>query len=133
MGNQNNADAFRSFQLQHGFQHFFSSARVKHGGRLIEHNDLRLHRKGSGNSNALFLSAGQVIRRFQAIGLHMYCGKGILYSLPYFIGRKTDVLRTESNVLFHHRCYNLIIGILEDHPHFSSDGENVLLLPTVHP
>ena len=62
----------------------------------------------------------------------MHCGEGVVYPPPDFVGRKPDIFRTETDILFHNGRNNLIIRILKDHSHFSSDRENVLLLPTVH-
>ena len=62
----------------------------------------------------------------------MHSEEGVVYPLPDFISGKPDIFRPEADILFHNGRNNLIIRILKDHSHFSSDRENVLLLPTVH-
>src|SRR5690606_6925079 len=47
-------------ELHHGVENFADHLRVKRGRRLVEQDQLRVHRKCAGNGNALLLATGEL-------------------------------------------------------------------------
>ena len=66
MGNEHNGCAVQIVQAANEFEHFPASCRIQSRRRLIEHQNLRLHRHNASQRDAAFLSAGQLKRRFVA-------------------------------------------------------------------
>ena len=63
---------------------------------------------------------------------HTHCLKAFFYPLPDLICGDSDVLGSESHVLFDNLRYDLIIRILENHACLSADLPEVFLIAGIH-
>ena len=91
--------------------------RVKPGGRLVEHQDGRLHRQHRCQRDAFFLAGAQMMRDALGHVPHVDCLQGRGHALPHLGGTQSLIDRPERNVVEHSRREKLIVGILEDQPH----------------
>ena len=73
-----------------------------------------------------------MIRGFLTIFIHTDCPETFLDSFPDFLRRHTEVLRPESDVLFHNLPDNLVIRILENHPRFLTDFPQIIVIGRIH-
>ena len=99
----------------------FAPARVQHGGRLVEHEHARLHRKHAGYCNALLLAARKRggLLALEAHKAHL--GEGVRHALAELLRRHAQVFRAEGDIVFDEACYQLVVGILEDHADRAAD------------
>ena len=62
--NDDDADALFPVEPVNRIHDLAPSARIKHSGRFIQNDDIRLHRQHARDGDALLLSAGEHVRRF---------------------------------------------------------------------
>ena len=125
MRDQNDRDSLL-LQFLHQLQHIPSGFRIKHAGRLIEHDTARFHRKYPRNRHLLLSTAGQFLNPHRCH--KTYLCKCILHPLHQFLVWHTDILRAKSNILFHDTSDQLIIGILKHHANHLPDRDDIFLL-----
>ena len=125
MCDQNDRDPLL-LQFLHQPQHIPSGYWIKHAGRLIEHDTARLHCKYPSDRHLLLSTAGQFLDPHGC--RKAYLCKRILHPLHQFLVWHADILRTESNILFHNTSDQLIVGILEHHANHLPDRDDISLL-----
>ena len=86
---------------------------------------LPLHGHNAGNGNALFLSAGQIVRRTARIFGHADFFERLIDAFPDFLRRKTEVFTAERHVFLDNRGDDLVVRILENHPDIPSRRQNI--------
>ena len=105
---------------------------VEHRGGLVQDEDLRVHRKGAGDGDALLLPAGKRMclmlleaRKtdvFEALG-HAFAQLG---------GGDSQILGAECHVIFHNRRDELVVRVLKDHAGALANRVGALALGGVH-
>ena len=117
MGNQDNRDAALPVKAVDGIKHLAASLRIKHGGRLVENDAFRLHGDDPGDGDALFLAAGQLMRRVLTVFQHPNSLQGGVHPAADFRGRDAEVFRAEGHILFNNGGHQLVIRVLQHHAH----------------
>ena len=102
-------------EIPHRSNDLLAAIWVQHGRRLIQHNTFRPHGNYSRNRHPLFLTAGELIRRAVTVLRHSYLLQSIVHPLPDLFRRHAQILRAEPDILFYHRCNDLIVRILKHH------------------
>ena len=100
--------------------HFSHHGGIKRAGGLVQQNNFRIHGKGAGNGNALFLAAGKLVGVVHRFFRQTHCAQqphsgivGFLFRLPQQIhGSHHDVLN--------HRFMAKKIKVLEHHAHLQA-------------
>ena len=72
------------------------------------------------------------MRRVGYILVHSHRAQRVVHPPPDFLRRHAQILRRERHVLFHHIGDNLIVRVLEHHPHPLAHGQQQFLIPGVH-
>ena len=132
MCNEDHGDPFFSVQSLDGFHDISASHRVKHGSRLVQYDALRLHSQYPCNGNTLFLTAGELRGGMGSIFTHTHRCQSFIHTFADFFWFHAHILGAESNVFFYHRCYQLVIGILEYHPRCLADFPNQFVIFCIH-
>ena len=128
VGDEDNRDAVFAVELLDGFHDLTAAARVKHGRRLVEDDALWPHGDDAGDGNALLLPAGKAVRRVLFVLIDADIHQRAVHTLPDLLGRDADVLQAEGDVLLHHGGDNLVVRVLEHHPHLLADVVQPLLV-----
>ena len=110
-----------------------TSTRVEHRGRLIENDGLRKHRHRTGDRDTLLLSATEAVRGLHTVRNHIDGFERTIHTCPDLVGRYTDVLRSETDILLDDGSDDLVIRILENHTGFLSDVPDFLFILRIAP
>ena len=99
-GDQHGPAAF-AVQVIDRSKHLGLADRIKLGRRLVHNQDLRFHRQRRGDRHALFLAAGQMMRKPVAKPGHADGEQTRHDATLDFCHRKTQILRPEREFLLH--------------------------------
>ena len=132
MSNKDNCDMLCLVKIPDRLYDFFSSVRIQHGSRLVQNNAFRLHGHDAGNRDPLLLSAGKFIRRMLPVGDHSCFSQAVVHTFPDFIGRNTQIFRSETHIFLHHGGNYLVIRILKDHAGFLADFPERIIISGIH-
>ena len=121
MRNKKDGYAHLAVQAADCVKYFTPAARVEHRRRFIEHDTARLHSDYAGDSHALFLAAGKLMRLTQALVVHSDRLEGIVDSAAYLIGGYAEILGSERHIVLDNSRNYLVIGILEHHADLAAD------------
>ena len=86
MRNKKDGYAHLAVQAADCVKYFTPAARVEHRRRFIEHYAARLHGNYAGDSHALLLTAGELMRLTQAVVIHSDRLERIVDPAAYLIG-----------------------------------------------
>ena len=133
VGNENDRDPHFIPELPDLTQDLIPAVRVQSGGRLIQNEDLRIHREDSRDRNAALLSSGQVKGGSRKIFvLQPDPAQRIDRALPALLRGQLLILRAEHDVREHVRLEELVLRILEDQTNAGAQSlQVVLILPDV--
>ena len=95
-------------------------------------SDLRVHRKGAGDGDALLLSAGKRVRLVLLKPRKTDVFEALRYALPQLSCGNAEVLGPEGNVVFHNRRDELVVWVLKYHAGALANRVGVLALGGVH-
>ena len=132
MGNQNYRNLLDIIQGTHGTNYFLAAIWVKHGGRFIQDDTLRMHGNHSGYGNTLLLSPGKLIRGILTELIHANSLKAFFHPLPDLLCRYSQILRSKANILFHHLSDDLVIRILEYHSRLLTNVPQMCFICGIH-
>ena len=93
----------------------FAAAGVEHCGCLVQDEDLRVHRKGAGDGDALLLSAGKCMCLMFLEARKTDVLETLGHAFAQLSGGYSQILGAEGNVVFHKRGDQLVIGVLKYH------------------
>ena len=110
-------------ELVHGMKDLLGALRIELGGRLIEDEDVRLHRKHRADGHALKLTAGQVERIPVAVLPDAEAAEYGLDAGADLRRREAEVLKTVADLVVDRvlRAAQLIERILEDEPDVAAE------------
>ena len=110
-------------ELVHGMKDLLGALRVELGGRLIEDEDVRLHRKHGADGHALELTAGQVEGVPVAVLPDAEAAEYGLDAGADLLRREAEVLKTVADLVVDRvlRAAQLIERILEDEPDVAAE------------
>ena len=110
-------------ELVHGMKDLLGALRIELGGRLIEDEDVRLHRKHGADGHALELTAGQVERIPVAVLPDAEAAEHGLDAGADLLRREAEVLKTVADLVVDRvlRAAQLIERILEDEPDVAAE------------
>ena len=121
MCHEEHGDALGLVQFMYGFQYFFAAFGVQHGGCLVHEDALRVHGQKSCDGNALFLSAGKLVRGTETVGGQTDAFQCLFHPLFEFFRRHAHIFRAEGHVLFHRGADDLVVRVLENHAGVAAD------------
>ena len=118
-------------------QHLAHHRRVESRGRLVEEDDLGIHRQATGDGHALLLAAGQLVGESIFPGGQPDQGEqaaGPRFRLPARFPQ--ELHRADRQIVQHGHVFEEV-EILEDHSHFPPQGVGIVPriedVPSVHP
>ena len=120
---QDHGNALFTVEPLDGIEHLAAALRVKHGGRLVEHDALRLHGQHACDGHTLLLSAGEQLRRIGPVFVHADGAERIVDAPADLLRRDTEVFGREGHILLDHVRDDLVVGVLKDHADVLPDGE----------
>ena len=131
MGDGYNGDA-RFAQLADRAHDLCASVGVQHRRCFVQNQAVGAHGDDARNGDALFLPAGQLIRRCLALfvdacQLHCFVDAG-----ADLRRRHAQIFRRKGDVLLHDGGNDLVVGVLEHHAHLLADIVEMLLAAGVH-
>ena len=94
---------------------------IQHRRGLVKNNTLRTHSHDACDSDSLFLTAGEHMRRFLPQFIDSHALHRIVNPAPYLLCGNSQVFRSESYIILYHGRDQLVIGILKDHPRAAAD------------
>ena len=101
--------------------------RVEVRGRLVEHEDLRVHGEHRRDGDPSPLAEGQVVRRPVGELGHAHLCQGLEHPGVELVAAQPEVARPERHVVADRRHEQLVVGVLEDDADAAPDlGEVVL-------
>ena len=118
---------------RHGADELVSAARVDHGGRLVEHDDVRAAREHAGKGHALLLAAGERMDVAPLEARETHVGEGRQRRVPRVLLVRAKVARAKGDVLPHHGGDELVLGVLEDHAARAAQFPDARLVRRVDP
>lgn len=95
--------------------------RVEHGGRLVEHEHIGIHRQHAGDGDALLLTAAHARRIGSAIVAHIHGVQRTGDAQADLIMLNRKILRSERHVVFGDGGDDLVFGMLE-HRAYAATG-----------
>ena len=113
-------------------QHTPPPRRVQPRRGLVQDQYRRLHGDDPRDGDALFLPAGEEVRRVGDEFIHAHGPQCRVHPAADFLRGHPQVLRGEGHILFHHVGNDLVVRILEHHTHPLADGQKKLLVQGVH-
>ena len=105
---------------------------VEHRGGLVQDEDLRVHRKGARDGDALLLSAGKRVRLMLLKPRKTDVLEALGHAFAQLGGGNAEVLGPEGNVVFHKGGDQLVIRVLKYHAGALANRVGVLALGGVH-
>ena len=105
---------------------------VEHRGGLVQDEDLRVHRKGARDGDALLLSAGKRVRLMLLKPRKTDVLEALGHAFAQLGGGNAEVLGPEGNVVFHKGGDQLVIRVLKYHAGALTNRVGVLALGGVH-
>ena len=102
-------------------QHGFPPARVEHRGRLVEDEDVRLHRQHARDGDALLLAARERGGLAFLAALEPDGGKRAGHQLAQLLAFHAEVLGAERDVVLDDARDDLVVGVLEHEPRAAAD------------
>ena len=105
---------------------------VEHRGGLVQDEDLRVHRKGARDGDALLLSAGKRVRLVLLKPRKTDVFEALCYAFPQLSGWNAEVLGPEGNVVFHEGGDQLVIRVLKYHAGALANRVGMLACGGVH-
>ena len=81
----------------------------------------------------MLLAAGQAVRCVLFILIDAHIHQRAVYPLAHFARRDPDVFQPEGNILLDHRCYDLVVRVLEYHSDLLTDIVQPFLVGSIHP
>ena len=100
--------------------------RVEHGGRLVEHEHVGIHRQHAGDGDALLLAAAHARRVGSAIVAHIHGVQRTRDAQSDLIMFNRKILRSERHVVFGDGGDDLVFGMLE-HRADAATGGSILV------
>lgn len=85
-----------------------------------------------GDGHPLLLTTGEEMGRMLPVLIHAHLAQGLVHPPPDLLGGDTQVFRGEGHVFLHHIGHDLIVRILEHHPHGAANGDQIALIPGIH-
>jgi len=120
-------------QAQHGACDFSTAVGIEHGCRLVENDRLWAHGDDAGDGDALLLPAAQVVWHGVAEFFHLHQAQRFVDALKDRLARKAEIFRPKRDLLEHGCRHELVIRILENHPHTLQNIQRVVLVAGVQP
>ena len=132
VGDEDDRDALLAVELFDGREHLAPADGVEHGGRLVEHDALGLHRQHARDGDALLLSAGEQVRRVLDELRHADGLERVVYAISDLGARHAQILRCECDVLFDDIRHDLVVRVLEHHAHAPANFKQERFVHRVH-
>lgn len=98
------------------------TGRIERSGRLIENQNLRVHRQDSSERYTPFLAGAEMVGSFMHRRAHSYLLERFRGSRDRFFAREPQVQRPEGNIFKHGWHEKLFVGLLKHQTHFGADG-----------
>jgi hypothetical protein len=120
-------------QLREELYQLTPSPRIQMRGRLIEQENFRPHGQNARQSSSPLLSSGEMERHAMFKAGESDALERLGHALLHFFGRKTEVQRTERDIIEDTRVENLVITVLKNDADFCREVSSFVWVRRVEP